>query len=88
MAITQDPLAPGAVNLDESPIVQAVIDGVEYRIDTGLGSAVAISSRAEGTWTWTVLGEGRWDGRRLRSKPLDRSVTEVLERALAAAATE
>jgi hypothetical protein len=86
MAITQDPLAAGAVNFDEAPIVQASIEGVEYRIDTGFGSIVAISTRAEGTWAWTVLGEGKWDGRRLRAKPLERSVTAILEQALVAAA--
>jgi hypothetical protein len=83
-----DALAPGAVNFDEAPVVQALIEGVEYRIDTGLGSVVAISTRPEGTWDWTVLGEGKWDGLRLRSKPLDRSVTAILEQALRAAATE
>ena len=88
MVTTRDPLTAGAVNFDETPIVQAVIEGVEYRIDTGFGSAVAISSRAEGTWDWTVLAEGKWDGLRLRSKPIDRSVTAILEQALAAAGTD
>ena len=77
-----------AVSFDEAPIVQLEIEGVEYRIDTGFGSAVAISSRDEGTWAWTVLTEGKWDGLRLRARPLDRSVTAVLERALALAMRE
>lgn len=78
----------GNVNFDETPIVQVQIESVEYRIDTGFGSAVAISSRPEGTWAWTVLADGKWDGRRLRAKSLDRPVTSVLEGALAAAMRE
>jgi len=76
------------VNFDEAPIVQAEIDGVDYRIDTGMGSIVAISTRPEGTWTWTVLTEAKWDGLRLRSKALDHSTISVLERALADAMLE
>ena len=56
-----------SINYEDQPIVQAQIDGVDYRVDTGLGSAVAISSREAGTWAWTPVAEGRWDGRRLRA---------------------
>ncbi|MBI3200172.1 MAG: hypothetical protein HYZ29_01440 [Myxococcales bacterium] len=77
--------AAASVNHDETPIVELEIEGVDYRIDTGFGSALAISSRACGTWDWAVLAEGRWDGVRLRAKPLDRPLVAVLERALAAA---
>ncbi len=79
--------APAAtsINHDEPPIVELEIDGVAYRIDTGFGTALAISSRAGGTWDWAVLAEGRWDGVRLRAKPLERPVVAVLERALAQA---
>jgi hypothetical protein len=70
------------VNFDEAPIVQAEIDGVDYRVDTGMGSTVAISTRPEGTWLWTVLTEAKWDGLRLRTKALDHAAVSVLERAL------
>lgn len=86
MQIKPDRAAATAnVNHDETPIVQLEIEGVDYRIDTGFGSALAISSRAGGTWDWAVLAEGRWDGVRLRAKPLERPLVAVLERALAAA---
>lgn len=77
-----------SVNHDEPPVAQVEVDGVEYRVDVGLGSAVAISSREQGTWAWTVLGEGKWDGLRFRSRALERPVCAVLERALAAAMRE
>lgn len=86
MENTQDrPDAGGAVNYDATPIVQTQIEGVDYRVDTGMGSAVAISCRPGGTWSWTPLAEGRWDGSRLRSKELDRPVAVVLGQALAEA---
>ncbi|MBK7583627.1 MAG: hypothetical protein IPI67_25965 [Myxococcales bacterium] len=89
MTITQDRAASaGNVNFDEAPIVQAQIEGVDYRIDTGFGSAVAISTRAPGSWLWTVLADGKWDGLRLRAKSMDRPVVDVLERALGEAMRE
>jgi hypothetical protein len=89
MTITQDRAASaGNVNFDEAPFVQAQIEGIDYRIDTGSGSAVAISTRAPGSWLWTVLADGNWDGLRLRAKSMDRSVVDVLERALGKAMRE
>lgn len=73
----------GSVNYDEAPLVQERMDGVDYRVDAGRGSAVAVSSRAEGTWTWSSVAEGRWDGVRLRVKGLGHPVVSALERALA-----
>jgi hypothetical protein len=77
-------LSASTVNYDESPIAEAEIDGIEYRMDAGHGSAVAISSREAGTWTWMPLGEGRWDGVQLRCRGLDFPLRERLARALAA----
>lgn len=71
------------VNYDDPPIVEAQLDGVDYRIDVGFGSIVAISTRAEGTWAWTHTAEGKWDGRRLRVKTLEHSVVKELSEALA-----
>ena len=75
----------GSVNYDDSPIVQLEVEGADYRVDTGLGSAVAVSTRTPGTWAWTLVGEGRWDGRRLKTKQLDGAVITALSQALAQA---
>ena len=64
------------------------VDGIEYRIDTGHGSAVAISQRQQGTWDWTPVTEGRWDGSRLHAKCLDHQVNVALAEALSAAMGE
>jgi hypothetical protein len=74
-----------SINYDDPPISELEIEGVAYRIDTGLGSAVAISQRPVGTWTWQAVAEGRWDGSRLRAKELDYSVREALAKGLSQA---
>jgi len=79
------PLSAASVNYDDLPIVELEIDGVAYRLDTGRGSAVAVSQRELGTWTWTPVTEGRWDGSRLRAKGLDYEVVTALAEALGAA---
>ena len=88
----QDPvikeLSADEVNYEEAPIVILVVDGIEYRIDTGHGSAVAISQRQQGTWGWTPVTEGRWDGSRLRAKCLTHEVNAALAEALSAAMSE
>lgn len=86
METTQDSsVAASSVNYDDSPIVQLEVEGVDYRVDTGLGSAVAVSRRAEGTWQWTPVTEGKWDGRRLKARELDHAVLAALSQALALA---
>lgn len=86
METTQNSQVTAAsVNYDDSPIVQLEVEGVDYRVDTGLGSAVAVSKRVEGTWQWTPVTEGRWDGRRLKAKELDGAVITALSQALAQA---
>jgi hypothetical protein len=82
------PLSADGVNYDEAPIVTLEADGIEYRIDTGHGSAVAISQRQQGTWDWTPVTEGSWDGSRLRAKCLDHHVNTALAQALGAAMRE
>jgi hypothetical protein len=81
-------LSAGEVNYEEAPIVTLEVDGIEYRVDTGYGSAVAISERQQGTWDWTPVTEGRWDGSRLRAKCLNHIVNTALAEALSAAMGE
>lgn len=81
-------LSAGEVNYEETPIVTLEVDDIEYRIDTGRGSAVAISQRQQGTWDWTPVTEGRWDGSRLRAKCLNHVVNTALAEALSAAMGE
>jgi len=81
-------LSADEVNYDEAPIVVLEIDGIEYRIDTGHGSAVAISQRQQGSWDWAPLTEGRWDGSRLRAKCLTHEVNAALAEALRSAMSE
>jgi hypothetical protein len=81
-------LSADEVSYEDAPIVTLGVDGIEYRIDTGHGSAVAISQRQLGTWDWTPVTEGRWDGSRLRAKCLSHEVNAVLAEALGAAMSE
>ena len=81
-------LSAGEVNYEETPIVTLEVDGIEYRIDTGHGSAVAVSQRQQGTWDWTPVTEGSWDGSRLRAKCLNHVVNTALAEALSAAMGE
>lgn len=76
------------VNYEEAAIVTLEVDGLEYRIDAGQGSAVAISQRQQGSWDWTPVTEGRWDGSRLRAKCLSHVVNTALAKALSAAMGE
>ncbi len=75
-----------SVSYDEAPIAELSMAGVEYRVDVGHGSAVAISRRDEGQWSWQPLTEARWDGSRLRSNALDHELREALARCLSEAA--
>lgn len=74
---------PGeTVHYEGTPIAEQEIDGVEYRVDAGRGSLVAVSRRESGTWAWGLVGEGRWDGVRLKVKGLDHAVTARLGQTL------
>jgi hypothetical protein len=81
-------LSANEVNYEEAPIVMLEVEGIEYRLDTGHGSAVAISQRQQGSWDWTPVTEGRWDGTRLRAKCLDHQVNAALAEALSTAMRE
>ncbi len=88
----QDPavntVSVDSVSYDEPPLAELEVDGVDYRLDPGRGSAVAVSQRPAGGWDWTPVTEGRWDGSRLRAKGLDPRVVNALTAALSAAMRE
>jgi hypothetical protein len=77
-----------SIDYDYPPVTELELDGAHYRVDAGLGAEVAVSRRAEGSWTWEQLAQGRWDGVRLKAKALDRVLVEALARALRTAASD
>jgi hypothetical protein len=77
------PLSTSTVNYDDSPLAEVEVAGIEYRLDAGHGSALAISSREPGTWTWSPVAEGRWDGVQLRARGLEFTLRETLAKVLA-----
>ena len=80
--------AEGAVNFDEAALVELELDGTEYRLDSGrAGTALCISTRPSGTWSWTFRGEARWQAKVLRCKAFDRVVLTRLSQALAEVST-
>jgi hypothetical protein len=83
--IENAPLDGASLNFDEAPIAELALAGIEYRVDLGHGSAVAISKRNEGKWDWQPLTEGRWDGTTLRAKSLDYALRAALSEVLAKA---
>ena len=76
------------VDYDHAPAAEVEVNEIQYRLDAGFRGAIAVSSRNAGTWAWGVVGEGKWDGVRLKVKSLERSVVEVLEKALRSANQE
>jgi len=76
-----------AVNYDEAALLELEIDGTDYRLDVGrAGTALCISTRPSGRWSWVFRGEARWQANMLRCKSLDRDVLTRLSHALAEAA--
>jgi hypothetical protein len=74
------------VNYDSGALVEVEIEGAEYRLDAGKqGTALCISIREPGTWSWQFLAEARWDGRDLRTRALERRIVQQLSSALAQA---
>jgi hypothetical protein len=79
----------GSVNYEESPLIELQIDGIDYRLDAGrAGTALCISTRPSGTWSWVFRGEARWQAKVLRCKAFDRTVLSELSKALDEAATD
>ncbi|HVU03031.1 MAG TPA: hypothetical protein VHE30_14825 [Polyangiaceae bacterium] len=85
MDSTQDESLNGAVSYEGAPIAEVEHEGLEYRIDPGRGSAVAISRREAGTFQWAFVMEGRWDGVQLKAKGLGYPVVSALSSALSQA---
>ena len=72
------------VNFDEPALIELELDGTDYRLDAGrAGTALCISTRPSGTWSWTFRGEARWQANVLRCKAFDRVVLTRLSQALA-----
>lgn len=80
--------AASSIDYDSSPVAELEVGETQYRVDPGFRGAIAVSQRAVGTWSWALVAEGKWDGIRLKAKPLDRSITTELEKALRAAAEQ
>jgi hypothetical protein len=71
------------VNFDEAALVELELDETDYRLDAGrAGTALCISTRPSGTWSWTFRGEARWQNNVLRCKAFDRVVLTRLSQAL------
>jgi hypothetical protein len=52
-------------------------------LDSGrAGTALCISTRPSGTYSWTFRGEARWQANVLRCKAFDRTVLARLSQAL------
>jgi hypothetical protein len=74
----------GPVNYDEPAQLEMEIDGTDYRLDVGrAGTALCISTRPTGSWSWAFRGEARWQLNTLRCKAFDRDVLLQLSKALA-----
>jgi hypothetical protein len=75
------------VNYEEAALLELDIDGTDYRLDVGrAGTALCISTRPGGSWSWIFRGEARWQAGVLRCKAFDREVLSQLSSALAEAA--
>jgi hypothetical protein len=89
MVPVQPPVITGvsvdSVSYEEAPLTEIEVDGIDYRLDPGRGCSVAVSRRIPGTWDWTPVAEGRWDGSRLRAKGLEPEIVAALADALGAA---
>jgi hypothetical protein len=80
--------AESPVNYDEAALLELELDGTEYRLDVGrAGTALCISTRPSGSWSWAFRSEARWQAGTLRCKAFDRPVLSRLSTALAEAAS-
>jgi hypothetical protein len=87
-ALDQSLEAESPVNYEEASLLELEIGGTEYRMDVGrAGTALCISTRPSGSWSWVFRGEARWQVGVLRCKAFDREVLAQLSTALAEAAS-
>jgi hypothetical protein len=76
------------VNYEEAALLELEIEGTDYRLDVGrAGTALCISTRPSGSWSWVFRGEAKWQNGVLRCKAFDRRVLSQLSTALAEAAS-
>jgi hypothetical protein len=76
------------VNYEEAALLELEIEGTDYRLDVGrAGTALCISTRPSGSWSWVFRGEAKWQNGVLRCKVFDRHVLSQLSTALAEAAS-
>jgi hypothetical protein len=76
------------VNYEEAALLELELDGTDYRLDVGrAGTALCISTRPSGSWSWVFRSEARWQAGVLRCKAFDRPVLSRLSAALAEAAS-
>lgn len=86
-SVREAPESP--VEYDGPALVELTLDDVDYRLDVGrAGTALCISMRPSGTWSWAFRGEARWENRRLRARAFGRDVLDPLSSALAAVIDE
>lgn len=84
-----DEAGDSPVNYEEAALLELELDGTDYRLDVGrAGTALCISTRPNGSWSWVFRGEARWQANVLRCKAFDRNVLTKLARALAEAAAD
>lgn len=76
------------VNYEEAALLELELEGTDYRLDVGrAGTALCISTRPSGSWSWVFRGEAKWQNGVLRCKAFDRQVLSQLSTALAEAAS-
>jgi hypothetical protein len=86
---SDDAAGESPVNYEEAALLELELDGTDYRIDVGrAGTALCISTRPSGSWSWVFRGEAKWQVSQLRCRALDRDVLTRLSRALAEAAAD
>ena len=67
------------VNYEEAALLELEIDGTDYRIDVGrAGTALCISTRPSGSWSWVFRGEAKWQVSQLRCRALAQHVPGLL----------
>lgn len=77
------------VNFEEPALLELEIEGTDYRVDVGrAGTALCVSTRPSGSWSWSFRSEAKWQNAVLRCKVFDRSVLSQLSAALAEAAAK
>ncbi len=88
MSVSPSETPESTIDYDAPPAAELELDGTQYRLDPGFRGVIAVSARTPGTWSWSLVAQGRWDGVRLKAKELHRDIVGALEKALRAAVEE